>query len=195
MRIPDLKPGNLFLMQDGCMKLGDLGLSRYFSSKTHEVFSMVGTPYYLSPEAIANEGYDFASDIWSLGCIIYELCELQSPFYAPQSNLYLLGKKIRSAEYQPLTNYSDALCRLVSQMIVVASADRPSAAQVLEYCQQALAHFTSQAAQEEAAMMLADDEYADEFVTDAEADQLSASLQLPLGNQYAPAKDRFFRSI
>lgn len=50
------------------IKLGDLGLSRFFSSKTHEAFSLVGTPWYMSPEAIMHEGYTFSSDIWSFGC-------------------------------------------------------------------------------------------------------------------------------
>ena len=52
------------------IKLGDLGLGRYLSSKTYETFSMVGTPFYMSPEAIANTGYDFKSDIWSCGCLL-----------------------------------------------------------------------------------------------------------------------------
>jgi serine/threonine protein kinase len=66
----DLKPANIFLMNDGSVKLGDLGLSRFFSSKTHEVFSLVGTPWYMSPEAIMNEGYSFESDVWSFGCFM-----------------------------------------------------------------------------------------------------------------------------
>jgi NIMA (never in mitosis gene a)-related kinase len=65
-----MKPANMFLMNDGSVKLGDLGLSRFFSSKTHEVFSLVGTPWYMSPEAIMNEGYSFESDIWSMGCFV-----------------------------------------------------------------------------------------------------------------------------
>jgi NIMA (never in mitosis gene a)-related kinase len=58
-------------MNDGCLKFGDLGLSRYFSSKTHEAFSLVGTPWYMSPEAIMHEGYNFSSDVWSFGCCMY----------------------------------------------------------------------------------------------------------------------------
>jgi serine/threonine protein kinase len=143
-----MKPANIFLMNDGSVKLGDLGLSRFFSSKTHEVFSLVGTPWYMSPEAIMNEGYSFESDIWSMGCFVYEICEMRSPFFLPNANLYLLGKKIRSADYEPMSVglYSDALRKLVAQMLVIPTADRPTAAQVLEYCQQAFQHFSSVAA-------------------------------------------------
>jgi serine/threonine protein kinase len=144
----DMKPANIFLMNDGSVKLGDLGLSRFFSSKTHEVFSLVGTPWYMSPEAIMNEGYSFESDIWSMGCFVYEICEMRSPFFLPNANLYLLGKKIRTADYEPMSVglYSDALRKLVAQMLVIPTADRPTAAQVLEYCQQAFQHFSSVAA-------------------------------------------------
>lgn len=61
----DIKPQNVFLThQARIVKLGDLGLGKYLSSKTAETFSIVGTPSYMSPEAISNAGYDFKSDIW-----------------------------------------------------------------------------------------------------------------------------------
>ncbi len=58
----------------------------------------------MSPEAISagNEGYSFASDIWSFGCVMYEMCMLQSPFYQPNLNYYVLGKRIREAEFLPV---------------------------------------------------------------------------------------------
>jgi serine/threonine protein kinase len=76
----DIKPANVFLTSApssasgapapiNIVKLGDLGLGRYLSSKTYETFSMVGTPFYMSPESIANTGYHFKSDIWSCGTI------------------------------------------------------------------------------------------------------------------------------
>eukprot|EP00959_Pyramimonas_sp_CCMP1952_P348333 7296643-Pyramimonas_sp.AAC.1 len=75
----DIKPSNVLVTKEG-LKLGDLGLGRQFSSQTHEAFSKVGTPYYVSPEVVRGDGYDFKSDVWSLGCLLYELATLQNPF-------------------------------------------------------------------------------------------------------------------
>ena len=76
----DLKPANILIFSDGTFKLGDLGLGRSLSKETIKAFSRVGTPLYMSPEVINNKGYDFKSDNWSLGCVVYELVTLRSPF-------------------------------------------------------------------------------------------------------------------
>lgn len=107
----DLKPANVFLCADGTVKLGDLGLGRYFSSKTYKANSLVGTPYYMSPERMHETGYDFKSDVWSLGCLLYELLALKSPFYEKGQDLYTLCQRIDQAAYPPIIGpYSEEVC-------------------------------------------------------------------------------------
>ncbi|UKZ82452.1 hypothetical protein TrVFT333_010241 [Trichoderma virens FT-333] len=77
----DLKPENVFLGEDNSVKLGDFGLSKMIKSQDF-ASTYVGTPFYMSPEICAAEKYTLKSDIWSLGCIIYELCAREPPFNA-----------------------------------------------------------------------------------------------------------------
>lgn len=127
----DLKPANIFLTLDGTVKVGDLGLSRELSEHTVQAHSKVGTPLYMSPEVLRGDGYDFKSDIWSLGCMLYELAMLKSPFKSEGLNLYSLFQKISQGDFQPLPeNYSEDLRSLTYSMISTDSKDRPDIADV-----------------------------------------------------------------
>ncbi|XP_015329242.1 serine/threonine-protein kinase Nek3 isoform X3 [Bos indicus x Bos taurus] len=75
----DIKSKNIFLTQDGKVKLGDFGSARLLSSPMAFACTYVGTPYYVPPEIWENMPYNNKSDIWSLGCILYELCTLKHP--------------------------------------------------------------------------------------------------------------------
>jgi NIMA (never in mitosis gene a)-related kinase len=122
----DLKPANIFLTLDGTVKIGDLGLSRELSEQTIQAHSKVGTPLYMSPEVLRGDGYDFKSDVWSLGCMLYELTMLKSPFKSEGLNLYSLFQKISHGDYSPLPeNYSEELRNLAYVMIATKSEDRP----------------------------------------------------------------------
>lgn len=70
----DLKPANVLLSEEGDIRICDFGLGKYFvdESKLHAT-SALGSPYYMSPERLLQKKYYFNSDIWSLGCIIFEV--------------------------------------------------------------------------------------------------------------------------
>lgn len=72
----DLKAGNIFLTKSGIVKLGDFGIAKVLSNTVEKAVTIVGTPYYLSPEIIQNSPYSFKSDIWSLGVLLYEMIAL-----------------------------------------------------------------------------------------------------------------------
>ncbi|CAF1010274.1 unnamed protein product [Adineta ricciae] len=143
----DIKPANIFVSAEGIVRLGDLGLGRFFGSKTTSAHSMVGTPYYMSPERIHEHdlGYDFRSDIWSLGCILYEMAALRSPFYGENLNLILLRQKIEALDYTPLpTNfYSSELRLLVSKCLVLEPEQRPDITEVNRIAQMMYTRFTA----------------------------------------------------
>ena len=125
----DLKPANILIFSDGIFKLGDLGLGRYMSDETFKAFSQVGTPLYMSPEVIRNEGYDFKSDVWSLGCVIYELITLKSPFRTDEKiSIYDLFSKINKGDYPKINDdkYSVTVKDLVDKMLKVNPEERIS---------------------------------------------------------------------
>jgi serine/threonine protein kinase len=91
----DLKPANIFLDSLNNVKLGDFGLARMLSMESQYAYTSVGTPYYMSPELINENKYNEKSDIWSCGCLLFELCSLSPPF--PATNHLSLAMKIKNS--------------------------------------------------------------------------------------------------
>ncbi|KAG5645164.1 hypothetical protein DXG03_006788 [Asterophora parasitica] len=128
----DLKPDNVFLDTADKVKLGDFGLSRALTQATF-ASTYVGTPYYMSPELMQEKAYDTKSDIWSLGCVIYELCALKPPFHEAKTHQEL-SNCIRNGRIPPLPRgYSQTLASVIKSMLSLNPAMRPSAAQLLQH--------------------------------------------------------------
>ena len=95
----DIKTLNIFLTKDLNGKIGDLGVAKVLEGTNHAI-TFIGTPYYVSPEMCQNKPYNEKSDIWALGCILYELITFCHPFTA--SNQAALFIKILHGNYTPL---------------------------------------------------------------------------------------------
>ena len=95
--------------------------------------SPLQTPYYMSPELMQEKAYDSKSDIWSLGCLIYELCALKPPFHEAKTHAEL-SVMIRNGRIPPLPKgYSPALGSIIKAMLNLNPAMRPSAQQLLQH--------------------------------------------------------------
>ncbi|OBZ70768.1 G2-specific protein kinase nim-1 [Grifola frondosa] len=128
----DLKPDNVFLDEHNTVKLGDFGLSKALPQASF-ANTYVGTPYYMSPELMQEKAYDSKSDVWSLGCLIYELCALKPPFHEAKTHAEL-SILIRNGRIPPLPKgYSSALTATIKSMLNLNPAMRPSASQLLQH--------------------------------------------------------------
>ncbi|OHT16199.1 hypothetical protein TRFO_13354 [Tritrichomonas foetus] len=121
----DLKAQNIFLMKDGTVKLGDFGIARVLENTFQLCKTRIGTPYYLSPEICEGKTYNSKTDIWSLGCILYELCTLKHAFNA--RNMSALVVQIIRGKYEPISStFSADLKQLISRMLTMDQKARPS---------------------------------------------------------------------
>ena len=121
----DIKAQNIFLTKGGMVKIGDLGIARVLSRTNEWVKTMVGTPYYLSPEIVQNKPYNFKSDVWAWGVLLYELWALKPPFDG--TSLHMLGMRITRGNFQPIPRqFSKPLQNLISLMLNTDTSRRPS---------------------------------------------------------------------
>nr|XP_020853483.1 serine/threonine-protein kinase Nek1 isoform X3 [Phascolarctos cinereus] len=127
----DIKSQNIFLTKDGIIQLGDFGIARVLNSTLELSQTCIGTPYYLSPEICENKRYNNKSDIWALGCVLYEMCTLKHAFEAgSMKNLVL---KIISGSFPPVSlHYSYDLRSLLSHLFKRNPRERPSVNSILE---------------------------------------------------------------
>ena len=129
----DLKLSNIFISLNSEIKLGDFGISKILESTQAYAKSIVGTPYYLSPEICNKKEYNYKSDIWSMGCLLYELMTCGHAFEA--KNINELCDKIQHKNYKEFSKdleYSNELFKLVDALLQKDPDDRPSIDEILE---------------------------------------------------------------
>ncbi|EAR89595.1 Serine/Threonine kinase domain protein (macronuclear) [Tetrahymena thermophila SB210] len=127
----DLKTQNIFLMKDNALKVGDFGIAKVLRHTRENCKTMVGTPYYISPEILEAKPYSFRSDIWSLGVILYEMCAQKPPFDG--IGLSNLALKIVKGVYAPISSYySKDMTQLISLLLNVDPSKRPQVNQILK---------------------------------------------------------------
>lgn len=127
----DLKLANIFLDKSDNVKIGDFGISKTLKSCDQFTQSTVGTPYYISPEICLNRPYGTKSDIWSLGCILFELMHLSHAFDA-QTMAELTGKIVQGNYKKVNSEYSQQLRNLLEELLQVRAENRPSAEEILK---------------------------------------------------------------
>ncbi|XP_050720905.1 serine/threonine-protein kinase Nek4-like [Eriocheir sinensis] len=126
----DLKTQNIFLTQSNLVKVGDFGIARLLQDRQDLATTTIGTPFYLSPEICKRRPYNHKSDMWALGCVLYELCALRQPFHALTFDR--LVNKILQGAYEPMPeSYSSLVQDLTRILLRTVPERRPSAGALL----------------------------------------------------------------
>ncbi|NXM54796.1 NEK11 kinase, partial [Illadopsis cleaveri] len=126
----DLKTKNIFL-KDSLLKIGDFGVSCLLMGSCDLATTFTGTPYYMSPEVLKHQGYNTKSDIWSLGCILYEMCCMNHAFTG--QNFLSVVLKIVEGETPSLPDrYPSKLNAVLCSMLSKNPSLRPAAAEILK---------------------------------------------------------------
>ncbi|XP_017533933.2 serine/threonine-protein kinase Nek4 isoform X6 [Manis javanica] len=126
----DLKTQNVFLTRTNIIKVGDLGIARVLESHCDMASTLIGTPYYMSPELFSNKPYNYKSDVWALGCCVYEMATLKHAFNAKDMNS--LVYRIIEGKLPPMPkDYSPELAELMRTMLSKRPEERPSVRSIL----------------------------------------------------------------
>ncbi|KFP42989.1 Serine/threonine-protein kinase Nek4, partial [Chlamydotis macqueenii] len=126
----DLKTQNVFLTRTNIIKVGDLGIARVLENQYDMASTLIGTPYYMSPELFSNKPYNYKSDVWALGCCVYEMATLKHAFNARDMNS--LVYRIIEGKLPPMPeDYSPHLVEIIRTMLSKKPEERPSVKNIL----------------------------------------------------------------
>ena len=144
----DLKSANIFLFSDGTAKIGDLNVSKV--ARKGLGYTQTGTPYYASPEVWDEKPYDNKSDIWSLGCVTYEMLTLHPPFRA--KDMEQLYNTVIKGQYKKIGDkYSKDMNDIIDYLLKVNPKERPNCDDILKHplVKKRLEFFQAQAGENE----------------------------------------------
>ncbi|GFW27825.1 hypothetical protein TNCV_767051 [Trichonephila clavipes] len=126
----DLKTQNIFLTKNKLVKVGDMGIARVLKTAEETASTLFRSPYYMSPEVFSGKPYDQKSDIWALGCCMYEIASLEPAFGAQDVNTLI--QKVAKGKVSPLpSTYSVDLSNIISSMLSPNPDKRPSVTELL----------------------------------------------------------------
>ncbi|KAG1667982.1 hypothetical protein FOA52_000626 [Chlamydomonas sp. UWO 241] len=127
----DIKPANIFLCQNDVLKIGDLGVAKALN-RIDFAKTQIGTPVYMAPEVWTGKLYSYSSDLWSLGCVLYEMMTFRVPVEG--RSLADLKAKVARGQYSPVPQgrYSPELISLCHSLLNVEPRRRPSPEAILK---------------------------------------------------------------
>ena len=127
----DIKTKNIFIKNNLTVKIGDFGIAKILSSTSSYAHTFIGTPYYISPELCKDQPYNDKSDVWALGCVLYELCTLNHPFEGgTQVEIY---EKILTQKFKSINpEYSSDLKKMVDLLLEKDEKKRPKMKEILK---------------------------------------------------------------
>eukprot|EP01017_Pseudomicrothorax_dubius_P025939 TRINITY_DN2852_c0_g1_i10.p1 TRINITY_DN2852_c0_g1~~TRINITY_DN2852_c0_g1_i10.p1 ORF type:complete len:557 (-),score=123.35 TRINITY_DN2852_c0_g1_i10:193-1863(-) len=126
----DISLTNIFLTAKGTIKIGNFGVAKALDHTNQAAISLVGAPHHFSPEQCQSKPYTTKTDLWALGCVLYELCAMKPPFEG--KSLVELCEKIVSRQHEPIPKgFSPPLRGLIDRLLAKDPKNRPEIREVI----------------------------------------------------------------